>query len=40
MSEKLYICRNCSYVFPKELSKLIDDRTQVYCELCGSQFSL
>ena len=40
MSEKLYICRNCSYVFPKELSKLIDDRTQVYCEMCGSPFSL
>jgi len=40
MSEKLFICRNCSYVFPKELSKLIDDRTQVYCEMCGSPFSL
>jgi len=40
MSEKLYICRNCSYVFPKELSKLIDDRTQVYCEMCGAPFSL
>ncbi len=40
MSEKLYICRNCSYVFPKELSKLIDNRTQVYCEMCGSPFSL
>ena len=40
MDNKLYICRNCSYVFPKELSKLIDDRTQVYCEMCGSPFSL
>jgi len=43
MSEKLYICRTCSYVFPvfpKELSKLIDSRTQVYCEMCGTPFSL
>jgi hypothetical protein len=40
MSEKLYICRTCSYVFPKELSKLIDGRTQVYCEMCGTPFSL
>jgi len=40
MSDKLYICRNCSYVFPKGLSKLIDDRTQVYCEMCGTPFSL
>ena len=38
--DKLYICRNCSYVFPKGLSKLIDDRTQVYCEMCGTPFSL
>jgi hypothetical protein len=27
-------------VFPKGLSKLIDDRTQVYCEMCGTPFSL
>ena len=38
--DKLYICRTCSYVFPKELSKLIDNRTQVYCEMCGTPFSL
>ena len=38
--DKLYICRNCSYVFPKELSKLIDNKTQVYCEMCGTPFSL
>ena len=38
--DKLYICRTCRYVFPKELSKLIDDRTQVYCEMCGMPFSL
>ena len=38
--DKLYICRSCSYVFPKELSKLIDNRTQVYCEMCGTPFSL
>ena len=38
--DKLYICRSCSYAFPKELSKLIDNRTQVYCEMCGTPFSL
>ncbi len=38
--DKLYICRSCSYAFPKELSKLIDNITQVYCELCGTPFSL
>jgi len=38
--DKLYICRSCSYAFPKELSKLIDNRTQVYCEMCGTPFSI
>ena len=38
--DKLYICRSCRYVFPKELSKLIDDKIQVYCEMCGTPFSL
>ena len=40
MDEKLYVCRNCRYVFPKELSRLIDDKVQVYCEMCGTPFSL
>ncbi|MHA1235059.1 MAG: hypothetical protein ACTSQL_08250, partial [Promethearchaeota archaeon] len=38
--DKLYICRTCSYAFPKELSKLIDNKVQVYCEMCGTPFSL
>lgn len=38
--DKLYICRSCRYVFPKELSKLIDNKIQVYCEMCGTPFSL
>jgi len=38
--DKLYICRNCQYVFPKELSELIKSETQVYCEMCGTPFSL
>ena len=38
--DKLYICRNCQYVFPKELSKLIKNEVQVYCEMCGTPFSL
>ena len=40
MDNKLYICRNCQYVFPKELSKLIESKVQVYCEMCGTPFSL
>ena len=38
--DKLYICRNCQYVFAKELSKLIESKEQVYCEMCGTPFSL
>jgi hypothetical protein len=38
--DKLYICRNCQYVFPKGLSKLIENEVQVYCEMCGTPFSL
>ncbi|MFW9946311.1 MAG: hypothetical protein ACFFDX_05725 [Candidatus Odinarchaeota archaeon] len=40
VNEKLYICRGCGYVFPKELSELIENRVQVYCEMCGTPFSL
>jgi hypothetical protein len=37
---KLYVCRECSYVFPEELSHLIENNIQVYCERCGSPFIL
>ena len=40
MVDKIYVCRECSYVFPKELSQLIEDKVQVYCEMCGAPFSL
>ncbi|MFX0147471.1 MAG: hypothetical protein ACFE8E_06940, partial [Candidatus Hodarchaeota archaeon] len=40
VKEKLFICRECGYAFPKELSQLIDSRVQVYCEMCGTPFSL
>lgn len=40
MDKKLYICRSCQYVFPKELSRLIESKVQVYCEMCGTPFSL
>lgn len=40
LKDKLYICRNCQYVFPKTLSKLIESKIQVYCEMCGTPFSL
>jgi len=37
---KAFICRECGYRFPNELSTLIDNHIQVYCERCGSPFNL
>ncbi|MHA2130353.1 MAG: hypothetical protein ACW99L_10305, partial [Promethearchaeota archaeon] len=35
-----YVCRECGYKFPSELSNLIKQNIQVYCERCGSPFIL
>ena len=40
MPPKIYICRECGYGFPPELSHLIENKIQVYCEMCGTPFSL
>jgi len=40
MGKKLYICRECGYVYPEELSEYIENRIQVFCERCGTPFSL
>ncbi|MFX1320404.1 MAG: hypothetical protein ACFFAQ_02060 [Promethearchaeota archaeon] len=40
MSKKLFVCRECGYVFPEQLSHLIEQNIQVYCERCGSPFVL
>ncbi|MFX0042615.1 MAG: hypothetical protein ACFE8L_06870 [Candidatus Hodarchaeota archaeon] len=40
MSKKLYVCSECGYVFPEQLSHLIEQNIQVYCERCGSPFIL
>ena len=40
MVKKLYICRECGHVFPNELSEYIENKIQVYCEMCGTPFSL
>lgn len=40
MNKTLYFCSSCKYGFPKELSELIDNKVQVYCEMCGTPFSL
>ncbi|TFG14061.1 MAG: hypothetical protein EU531_09395 [Promethearchaeota archaeon] len=40
MVKKLYICRECGYVYPEELSEYIENRIQVFCERCGTPFSL
>ncbi|MFX1278542.1 MAG: hypothetical protein ACFFA3_03945 [Promethearchaeota archaeon] len=37
---KIYVCRECGYAFPVELSNLIEQNIQVYCEQCGSPFIL
>ncbi|MFX1522463.1 MAG: hypothetical protein ACFFCC_03045 [Promethearchaeota archaeon] len=37
---KTFICRECGYEFPNELSNLINNHIQVYCERCGSPFNL
>ena len=37
---KTFICRECGYAFPRELTSLIDNHIQVYCERCGSPFNL
>ncbi|MBD3215987.1 MAG: hypothetical protein GF311_25470 [Candidatus Lokiarchaeota archaeon] len=38
--KKVFVCSECGFVFPDELSQLIDDGTQVFCERCGKPFSL
>ena len=40
MVKKLYICRECGYVYPEELSEYIENQIQVFCERCGTPFSL
>ncbi len=35
---KVYVCTECSYQFPSDLSHLIESNIQVYCERCGSPF--
>ncbi len=40
MVKKIYKCRECGAFFPKELSELIEKKTQIYCERCGNLFSL
>ncbi|MFX0104167.1 MAG: hypothetical protein ACFE75_01595 [Candidatus Hodarchaeota archaeon] len=37
---KVFVCRECGYAFPEELSHLIQSNVQVYCERCGSPFVL
>ena len=40
MSKKIYVCRSCGNTFPDELSHLIENKTRVFCERCGSPFTL
>jgi len=36
----IHVCTECGYSFPKELSSLIEQNIQVYCERCGSPYNL
>ncbi|MBD3340073.1 MAG: hypothetical protein GF353_13245 [Candidatus Lokiarchaeota archaeon] len=38
MSKKIYVCSDCGYVFPDELTDLIENNIKVYCEKCGTPF--
>jgi len=40
MVKTLYVCRECGFVFPSELKQLIENRVQVFCEMCGMPFTL
>ena len=40
MSKKIYICNECGFNFPSQLSGLIESKIQVFCEKCGTPFSL
>ncbi|KKM16776.1 hypothetical protein LCGC14_1682390 [marine sediment metagenome] len=37
---KVFICRECGFALPNDLSHLIEQKIQVYCERCGSPFIL
>jgi len=40
MVRKKFNCNECGFMFPDELSDLIDNKTQVFCEKCGKPFSI
>ena len=37
---KIYVCSECGYAFPSQLSHMIENNIRVFCEQCGSPFSL
>ncbi|MHA1149591.1 MAG: hypothetical protein ACTSR8_15255 [Promethearchaeota archaeon] len=40
MVKKSYFCSECGYQYPSELTELIDKKVQVFCEKCGTAFSM
>ncbi|TXT55620.1 MAG: conserved membrane protein of unknown function [Promethearchaeota archaeon] len=38
--KRKYICADCGNIFNEELSELIEEGIQVYCEKCGAPFNL
>lgn len=37
---KIYVCSECGYAFPSQLSHMIENNIRVFCEQCGTPFSL
>jgi DNA-directed RNA polymerase subunit RPC12/RpoP len=40
MTRRKYICSECGNIFNEELSELIENNVQVFCEKCGAPFTL
>ncbi|MBY9008042.1 MAG: hypothetical protein KGD63_14975 [Candidatus Lokiarchaeota archaeon] len=40
MSKKIYICNECGFHFPSQLSNLIENNVKVFCEKCGTPLNI
>ncbi|MBN1802536.1 MAG: hypothetical protein JW891_13575 [Candidatus Lokiarchaeota archaeon] len=40
MTKEKYACRECGFVFPVELGEMIENKIQVFCEKCGSAYTM
>ncbi len=40
MTKEKYACWECGFVFPVELGEMIENKIQVFCEKCGTAFTI